>query len=45
MGVFIDDGEHLVAAAPEQAVLDKIHTPDVVRVHGAHANDGMLVII
>ena len=43
--VFINDGKHPVAAAPEQAVLNEIHTPDVVRIQGMHANNRMLVII
>ena len=43
--VFIDDGEHPVAASPEQAVLDKVDTPDVVWIQGTHSDDGMSMII
>ena len=45
MRVFIDDREHLVAASPDQPVLDEIYTPDMVRTQGAHPDDGMLVAI
>ncbi len=44
-GVGIHDGEHRVAASPEQAILDKIHAPDVVRIQGTHSDDGMSMII
>ena len=44
-GVGIHDGEHRVAASPEQPILDKIHAPDVVRIQGTHSDDGMSMII
>ena len=33
----IDDGEQFVAVSPDQSVLNKVHTPDVVQIQGTNA--------
>ena len=44
-GVFIDDGEHLIAPAAAQFVVNEVDTPDVVWMPGPQTNDRAVLVV